>query len=651
LTVGRSFLLLAALAIAVSLGGPPAAALSPEDRQIFRTAFAAAKGTDPAGALRLAAQARDPLLRKVLTWQALMRGGSGASFDDIADFITRNPDWPGQHTLRQRAEEMIGSVTEATARDWLKRYPPLTPYGRLRHAEFAMASGQQAAAVAEIRDVWVDSELSGFDEKSILARFPGVLRGEDHIKRLDRVLWDGLVESAKRMFPRVAQDWRLLADARIKLADFKPGVEGAVAKVPAHLRNDPGLLFERTRWRRRKELYDSALETLLNPPKDLVRPLEWWTERQFFARRALADGKPQLAYRLVARHGLSEGTAAFADAEFLAGWIALRSLHDPQSGYEHFLRLYTGVKLPISRARGAYWAGRAAEVLKKDDLASAWFATAAEHATTYYGQLAETRVGDAPARRLAVEPKPTAEESARFRKNELVRAVEMLGEIGETDRLSTFMHRLSEQAKTPGEHALVAGLFEAAGRLDLAVGAAKRAGYAGVMLIEHGYPTIEMPKGDPERPLVLAMTRQESAFERTAVSQSGARGLMQLMPDTASHVAKSRQLPYSADRLLTDGSYNMTLGRAYLEDLLDRFSGSYVLSIAAYNAGPGRVRQWVDSFGDPRTKATDVIDWIESIPFTETRNYVQRVLENLQVYRIRLGDRSLAFSLATDLRR
>jgi soluble lytic murein transglycosylase len=198
---------------------------------------------------------------------------------------------------------------------------------------------------------------------------------------------------------------------------------------------------------------------------------------------------------------------------------------------------------------------------------------------------------------------------------------------------------------------LVAALFESVGRLDLAVGAAKRAGYAGVMLIEHGYPTIELPKGDPERPLVLAMTRQESAFERTAVSKSGARGLMQLMPGTASHIAKSRQLPYSADRLLTDSGYNLTLGRAYLEELLDRFSGSYVLSIAAYNAGPARVRQWVDNFGDPRTKSIDVIDWVESIPFTETRNYVQRVLENLQVYRIRLGDHALAFSLASDLRR
>jgi soluble lytic murein transglycosylase len=648
--VVRYVLFLASVALCLTLSGARAKALTSEDRQIYQSAFAAAKKADSAGALRLATQAKDPLLRKVLIWMAISRGTSGASFSEIADFIAQNPDWPGQLTLRQRAEETIANAPDATVRDWFARFRPITSYGKLRQAELAMASGQQAAGVAQIRDVWVDGELSGFDEKSLLVRFPGIIRGEDNIKRLDRLLWDGLSEAAQRMLPGVPPDYRLLADARIKLAAFQPGVERAVAKVPAHLQNDPGLIYERVRWRRRKELYDSALEGLLNPPKELVRPVAWWTERQLFARRALADGKPQLAYRLVAKHGLSEGTA-FADAEFLAGWIALRSLHDPQTGYDHFVRLYNVVKLPISRARGAYWAGRAAEALHRPDLASTWFANAAENTTTYYGQLAETTTGGEASRRLAAEPKPTTEERAQFHKRELVRVVEMMGEIGETDRLSIFMHRLSELAKTPAEYVLIASLFESVGRLDLSVGAAKRAGYVGVMLIDHGYPMIDMPKGDAERPLVLAMTRQESAFERTAISKSGARGLMQLMPATASQIAKSRQLPYSADRLLSDGGYNLTLGRAYLEELLDRFSGSYVLAIAAYNAGPARVRQWVDSFGDPRGKTIDVVDWVESIPFTETRNYVQRVLENLQVYRVRLGDRALAFSLASDLRR
>jgi soluble lytic murein transglycosylase len=648
--IGRPFFLLA-LWLCLLAGGARAELLSASDRQIYRTAFTLAKRGEYTAAERQARQAADPLLAKMVLWLAFTHG-SGARFAELADFINANPDWPGQISLRQRAEEAVAGVADSTLRSWFQRFPPLTPYGRLRRAELMMSAGQNAAAIAEIRDVWINGELSAFDEKSILQRFPGVIRGEDHIRRLDRLVWDGLAEAARRIMPRVPEEYRRLADARLKLAAAKPGVEGAVAKVPAQLQNDPGLLYERLRWRRRKEQYEAATEILLNPPRDLVRPELWWTERQVLARHALADGKPQLAYRLVAKHGLKDGPA-HADAEFLAGWIALRFLHDPRAGYDHFVALYNSVTKPISLARGAYWAGRAAEAMKTTPLANTWFATSAALTTTYYGQLASHQLGgDAAARLNTAEPKATPEDQAKFHKRELVRIIEALSEIGENDRIAQFQNRLSELAAAPVEHAMIATLAEQIGRLDLSVTAAKRASYAGVTLISHGYPLLDLPAGGAaERPLVLAMTRQESAFDRDAVSASGARGLMQLMPTTASQIAKARQIPFSASRLLSDAKYNLTLGRAYLDDLLERFAGSYVLSIAAYNAGPGRVNQWIDSFGDPRTKAIDVVDWIEAIPFAETRNYVQRVLENLQVYRARLGDRSLVLSLDSDLRR
>jgi soluble lytic murein transglycosylase len=603
--------------------------------------LAAAGSGNFAVAEREARQAKDPLLFKVVLWFEMTRS-SDVRFADIAEFITKNPDWPGQMKMRRHAEDAITAVSDATARDWFQRYPPITSYGKLRQAELTMQSGKQAAALAQIRDVWINGELSSFDEKSVLERYSNVIRTEDHIKRLDRLLWDGLIDSAKRQMSRVPQDYRFLADARLKLADGKPGVEAAVAKVPPQLQNDPALAFDRMRWRYRKEAYDAATEILLNAPRDLVRPDVWWTQRQFLARRALIDGKPQLAYRLVVKHGLSDGPE-YADAEFLAGWIALRFLHDPQTGYDHFVRLYNSVTKPISRARGAYWAARAAQDLKSKQLATSWFNTAAELPMTYYGQLAATQLGADPATRLSAEPRPRADEFTQFRKRELVRVVEMLAEAGQYDRIPAFQNRLSEIVKTPTEHVMVAMVAEAIGRPEMAVAAAKRAGYAGVPVVSHGYPVIDLPTGGgAERPLVLAMTRQESAFERGAVSSAGALGLMQLMPATAKLIAKSQRMPFSADRLVTDGRYNLTLGRAYLDDLLDRFGGSYILSIAAYNAGPGRVRQWMDNFGDPRTKATDVVDWIEAIPFNETRNYVQRVLENLQVYRIRLGGHSIA---------
>jgi soluble lytic murein transglycosylase len=284
-------------------------------------------------------------------------------------------------------------------------------------------------------------------------------------------------------------------------------------------------------------------------------------------------------------------------------------------------------------------------------LAQSWYQTAADHITTYYGQLAAARIG-APGASLLSEPQPRKDEAAAFNARELVRATRGLAELGADEYVRRLVRHLSDNATTPVDYALVARLATEIDRPDLAIAAAKRASYAGVTLLAEGYPVAELPPGTPvERPLVLAMTRQESAFDRAAVSTAGARGLMQLMPATASHVAKTLRMPFSASRLTGDVRYNLTLGREYLRGLLDDFSGSYVLAVAAYNAGPGRVHDWMQDFGDPRAKNVDAIDWIESIPVAETRNYVQRVLENLQMYRFRVGDHTLAFSLATDLRR
>jgi soluble lytic murein transglycosylase len=233
-----------------------------------------------------------------------------------------------------------------------------------------------------------------------------------------------------------------------------------------------------------------------------------------------------------------------------------------------------------------------------------------------------------------------------------VRAARILEWGGEDGHVRAFVNTLSDAARTPGEHALIADLAEEIGRPDLGVGAAKKALYAGVTLLRAGYPVIRLPQAaGSERALLLALTRQESAFDTNALSPTGARGLMQLMPATARQVAKSLSLPYADRRLSADGLYNLTLGRTYLDRLIGNFNGSYVLAIAAYNAGAARVHQWVEQFGDPRGPGTDAVDWVETIPFGETRNYVQRVLENLQVYRLRIGDRSLAFSLPSDLRR
>ena len=648
-SLARVVLLLALSLLPLRLAG--AAALSDGDRQAYRLAFEAIRSGDWTGAYSRAQQAADPFLNKAIRFLDMSRQGSSWRFGDIMDFVAANPDWPSERVLRQRAEEAITNASDDEVGRWFARYPPVTALGRLREADYLLAHGQTDRAVTEIRQVWISADFNAFDEKPILQRYGHYLRQADDIARLDRLVWDGKEEAVHRMLPRVDPGHRAEALARLALASTSKSADKLVSKVPPALQNSPGFLFERMRWNRRKEKYEPAIGALLHAPKDLGRPQLWWTERELLVRHLLQDGNIAQAAELVERHGLTDG-ATFADAEFLAGWIKLRYQRDAKSAYEHFLKLYNDVSRPISLARGAYWAGRAQQELNNRELATGWYQKAAQYLATYYGQLAAAQIGADGKAAVLEDPKPTPLQTTEFEQKELVRVVRGLADAQAADFIKPFVLKLSDLAKTPGDHALVASLALEVGRPDLAVAVARRASYAGVTLLALGYPLAQMPPGGSvEGPLVLAMARQESGLDQNAISPVGARGMLQLMPATAKRIAKDLQIPFSQQRLLTDPQYNLTLGRAYLEDMLDRFGGSYVLAVAAYNAGPARVSEWEHDMGDPRAKNIDVIDWIEAIPFRETRTYVQRVLENLQVYRLRMGDRNLAFSLAFDLKR
>jgi soluble lytic murein transglycosylase len=452
------------------------------------------------------------------------------------------------------------------------------------------------------------------------------------------------------MLTLVPSDYRAVAEARLALAAQTRNAEMLIARVPAQLRSDPGLVFEQLRYQRKKDNVDAAVKILLAQRDDLVRPAAWCAERQAIARRVLASGNSALAYRIVEQHGPIEGNS-FSEAEFLLGYIALRYMKQPALAFEHFSHILTRVNTPFAKSRAGYWGGRAAEAQGKSDLAAKWYAAGADHMATFYGQLAAHQLGrDAPPRPVP-EPVPDAAELAQFNINEVVRAARIFFELNDAAHSKVFLLHLADNASSPTMFAMLAALAESGGRIDLAIAVAKRAIEAGTPLMIHGYPTTEIPDGGTaERSLLFAIVRQESAFERDAVSRVGARGLMQLMPATASSIAAKMQLPFSTDRLIADGIYNVLLGRAYLEGLIDDFGGSYALAIAAYNAGPSRVRQWLRDYGDPRGGNIDMVDWIEMIPINETRNYVQRVLENLQIYRGQIGRRS-AFSLASDLAR
>jgi soluble lytic murein transglycosylase len=650
LPIFRGMLFLALVSFAAHARADDAPTLSAADLQAMRAALAAAQIGDWSRAYAGVATSTDPLLPKMLRWLDYSRPGAPGRFPDFAEFIEKNPDWPAQKALRSHAEEALAGESDAVASDWFKRYPPLSAAGKVHEAEIMLNAGDLEGGTAALRASWIDTDFGPLDEKNFLAHHAASIRPEDNIKRIDRLLWDGQSETAHRMLALLPADYRAVAQARLALAAQARNAEALVTRVPAQLRSDPGLLFEQLRYLRKKEMTDAAVQLLLSQPNDLVRPAAWWGERQAIARQVLASGNAALAYRIVEQHGLIEGNA-FSEAEFLLGYIALRYMKQPELAFEHFSRILTRVNTPFAKGRAGYWGGRAAEAQGKAELAAKWYAAGADHMATFYGQLAAHQLGrDAPPHPVP-EPVPTVDERAQFDSNEVIRAARIFFEFGDAAHGKVFLLHLANNATSPTMFAMLAGLAEKSGRIDLAIAVAKRAIDAGTPLMIHGYPTTELPSGGTaENSLLFAIMRQESAFERDAVSRVGARGLMQLMPATASSIAAKMQLPFSADRLTADGVYNTLLGRTYVESLIDDFGGSYALAIAAYNAGPGRVRQWLHDYGDPRGGGVDMVDWIETIPINETRNYVQRVLENLQIYRGQVG-RDSAFSLAADLAR
>jgi soluble lytic murein transglycosylase len=634
---------------------PRAAApvLTAEQRELYVKAFAAADAGKWDEVRRLSSQGREAMANKVLRWLELQQPRSGASFEDLAAFIDANPDWPMQDILMRRAEEaLVERTDDSVVLAWFALRGPTTADGAMRYAEALFRAGDRAKAIATVKEAWRSGGFGSKQEKDFLKRYRAHLTGDDHARRLDKMIWDGRHDEARRVMKLVDANTRALAEARIRLANMSGGIDGAIRKVPEHLQKDPGLLFERMRWRRRKGQVDGALEIARDMPKNLGRPDIWWPEREYLARKAVSAGRMSEAYRIVRDHQLTGG-AGLAEAEFLSGWIALRYQKDGKAALAHFTRLYESARFPVTQARGAYWAGRAAEAAGDKKAAQGWYHKAALFPITFYGQLGLEKL-DAGARPAwPTTPQASAAERRAFEQSELTRIARLLNELGVEDRVKPFILRHVSTAKSPAQHALAGELAIAMGRPDLAVSAAKRSSQAaGVMLPEYGWPVSAVVKGDsPERALIHATIRQESAFEVQAVSRVGARGMMQLMPATAKAIAKSIGLPHSDHRLLNDPHYNVQIGRTYLGRLIDEFDGSYVLALAAYNAGPARARQWMRDNGDPRRSNVDVVDWIELISFEETRNYVQRVLENLQVYRHVLGDPQRGQGIGRDLRR
>ncbi|WP_421997777.1 transglycosylase SLT domain-containing protein [Reyranella sp.] len=613
----------------------PAKPLTPAEAAAFAAALKALDDGRLTDARAAVASFRQPLLDRYVAWSILRTAPRGeASFADTWRFLRENPDWPEPEVLRRQAEDRLApEIPAAEVHRYFTAFPPLTSTGHMRRLEAAQeASPGDVPRLA--RDSWRLATFRSSDETDFLNRYGHLLTGQDHVARFDRILREGRAPVARELLPKLPPEYQPLAEARLAMAVRAADAGDMLKRVtPARL-DDPAIVLERIRWLRRTGKLNDAKALLAKPVANQTDA--WWSERNLVARDLLANGRTADAYAVVVAHGHAKGVA-FAEAEFLAGWIALRQLRKTAEAQKHFQVLYDGVSTDISKSRAAYWLGRTHEAAKRAKDAREWYGRAAAFGQTFYGQQAARKLPGTTAT-LPADPAIADADRRSLDGRELAAVARLLAQAGDFDRAQPFLLRLARMVGTPGETALLAQLAVDLKRPDVALTVARRAAGNGVVLLESAFPVVDLgATGSVERALALAVTRQESSFNAAAVSPSGALGLMQLLPGTARDVAGRLGMPFIEHRLTADPAYNVQLGSQYLAEMLKRFGGSYEIALAAYNAGPNRVARWLDSLGDPRAGKIDMIDWIETIPYGETRNYVQRIMEGVTVYRDRLN--------------
>jgi soluble lytic murein transglycosylase len=589
----------------------------------------------------------DPVVGKLVTYYRLMAPGA-ASFDEIMQFQKDSPDWPLPQTLLRRRDEAIGAMADAaTAAGACDQAPPSLPGAQARCAEAYLGVGRNSDAATWANRAWIAAD-AGLEPR-IITRFISYLTQDAQQRRFDRLAATDIT-AATAQLARLEPTARATGEARLAFRRDAPNAEALLAGLSAVQRRDPGLVFEHLRYLRRANRDDEAVALWQSAGSDAERAADpsrrsaFWDERNLMARRRLRQGDNQGAFALAAGHAQSGGEQQL-DAEFLAGFIALRKLNDAKAAARHFQALAGLSKSAITQGRAHYWLGRAGG-------GAAEYAEAAKYPNTFYGQLAIIALGQDPAARIRAVPSlPTDPTRAlELAGREVARAAAYLIAWGESRRAQAFLFRLDDIAPDPADRALVAKLALGIGSPDIAVALARRAGRDGLIQLDTGWPVAAQIPADVglPAPLGLAIIRQESSFDGSTISPVGARGLMQLMPATAATVARQIGTPAPLGALTTDAVLNTRLGSVYLKGLLDQFGGVVPFAVAGYNAGPGRIGQWNSENGDPTTDAIDMIDWIELIPFNETRNYVQRVIENEVIYAAR-GNASLPHPLANFL--
>jgi len=593
-------------------------------------------------AIKISKKAKDKSIYNFIKWRHLLTTGNQESFFDYKVFIDKNPNYPRIDRLRYLAEHKLSTekVSPRKIINWFDEKEPLSGYGKMILGESLILSGDKTEGVNLIKEGWVSADLSKNELKYFRKKYKKYLNTNDYIKRADHLAWNADHWDLKRLLRYLPKDYELLYTARHILMTKGYGVDQAIKNVPSKFKNDAGLNYDRLKWRRKKGRLDSSTEILLKIKNDkdyLVRPDKWWKEREIISRKLIYKNKYELAYKISSNHAMSGGPE-FAEAEWMSGWIALSFLNNPLLAKDHFKKFYNNVNYPISASRGAFWIGRSYEKLGNIEQSNSWYEVAANFLTTYYGQLAFLKIY--PNEKFELEkPLPIDREyEKKFSNKELFKIVHLLHELNKDKYTKFILRHLANDNIDAGSEQLAAELASSINRYDFAIQISKIASYQKRFHNRYNYPIMSTPKyingrKIPESALILSIIRQESEFDLRANSHAGAKGLMQVMPYTAKIVAKQAKLPYSKSKLTSDPEYNINLGSHYIAGLIQQYDGAYPFAVAAYNAGPNRVKYWKKINKDPQKKQINFVDWVELIKFKETRNYVQRVLENYNVYR------------------
>ena len=593
-------------------------------------------------ALKEAWKAKDKSIYNFIQWNHLLTSGNKATFSEYDNFIKKNSNYPRISRIQYLAEHKLASdkISPNQIINLFNEQEPLSGFGQMMLGQSLINKGQTDKGISLIKQGWITADLTKQDLAYFRKKFKKYLNAEDYVKRADHLAWEEKNWDLLRMLRYLPKDEQLLYTARQLLMSKSYGVDTAISKVPDKYKNDAGLNYDRLKWRRKRGRVDGSVEILtkIKNTKDyLVRPDKWWKEREIISRSLIYEKKYELAYKISSRHALTEGPE-FAEAEWMSGWIALSFLDDAILAEEHFKNFYKNVSYPISLSRGAYWLGRTYEKLGNKEKSEQFFMEGAKYLTTYYGQLSHMKIY--PNKLFELENLMEVDKNTieKFNTSELAKIVYLLDEIDKDKHTKHILRHMALENIQSGSEILAAQLATEIGRYDFAIQISKIASYEKRFHNKFNYPIISTPKyingrKIPESAFILSIIRQESEFDLSANSWAGAKGLMQLMPYTAKVVAKQAKLPYSKSRLTTDPEYNINLGSHYIAGLILEYDGSYPFAIAAYNAGPKRVRNRKKINKNPQKNQIDYVNWIELIRFEETRNYVQRVLENYNVYR------------------